>query len=328
MEDLSTSYMGLRLKNPIIVSSSGLTKSTSKIKECENNGAGAVVLKSLFEEQFISLLGSDADLGQMYPEALDYLRSGGLVKYGPHEMCKMIEEIKRSIEIPVIASINCLSPKIWPSFAEQIQAAGADALELNIHFLPIDLESPGAHFEKNYLSILKEVKKTVDIPVSVKLSPEVTSLPNLSRKLADHGCDALVFFNWFLEPDIDVVHMKTRSIKGEGNFHHSLRWVGLLAGRIGCDISASGGVKNANDVIKILLAGASAVQVCSLFYTKGLIEIGKLCQGLSAWMKEHRFGSIGDFCGELSFKKQELSFRDLGEASAYFRSQYLKVYGD
>jgi dihydroorotate dehydrogenase (fumarate) len=328
MANLNTSYMGMKLKNPIIVSSSGLTKSVSKIKQCEEKGAGAVILKSLFEEQFIVQVGSGTDAHHMNPEALDYLRSGGLIEYGPHEMCRMIEEVKNSVEIPVIASINCQSPKLWPRFAEQIQGAGADALELNIYFLPIDLDSPGTDYEDFHLNILREVKNIIDIPVAVKMTPEVTSLPFLSKKLSDAGCDALVFFNWFLEPDIDVRSLKSRSIKGKGNFHHTLRWVGLLAGRIGCDISSSGGIRDAKDVIKILLAGASAVQVCTLFYEKGLEEIGQLCKDLQAWMEEHRYASIADFQGELSFKKQELSFRDLREASAYFRAQYLKVYGD
>ena len=326
MPDLSTQYMGLALKNPIIVSSSDLTKSVEGVKKCEDAGAGAVVLKSVFEEQLIieSNMGNEAHT--QYPEALDYFRSGGLMEYAPQKMCDTLREAKIEVDIPIIASINCQTDKLWPNFARQLQEAGADALELNIYTMPFELDKIGVGYEDSYLSILKEVKKDVSIPISVKMTPEITSLPYFTKKLADAGCDAVVLFNWFLESDIDVRNMKTRNVKGSGNFRHSLRWVALLSGRIGCDISSSGGVKTSEDVIKQILSGASAVQVCSLFYQKGVTEISGLLTGLLSWMEDKQFGRVEDFKGELSFKRQELSFNDLGEAGAFFRSQYLKTY--
>jgi dihydroorotate dehydrogenase (fumarate) len=326
MADLRTSYMGLELRNPIIVASSGLTDSITKIKHCEEAGAGAVVLKSIFEEQF--MIGADIpdeDIN-IYPEALDYMRGGGLLEYAPHDLVEMIEQAKREVDIPIIASINCQSPKLWPSFARQLQDAGANGLELNIYVLPIDLYSPSLDYEDYHLRILRAVKKEVTIPVAVKLTSQLTSVPYLGQKLAEEGCDALVLFNWFLLPDIDVRNLKTRSMKGKGNFHQSLRWVALLSGRVKCDIAASGGIQIAEDVVKLILAGASAVQVCTLFYQKGVEETKNLLNGLKAWMTEHLYERIEDFRGEISFRKQELSLKDLGEAESYFRAQYLKAY--
>ncbi len=326
MADLTTTYMGLRLPNPVIVSSSELTKTVAGVKKCEESGAGAVVLKSIFEEQFQVGEESLPEGYGVFPEALDYLRSGGLLEYAPQKVCRMIEELKKEVKIPVIASVNCQSNRLWPSFAHQLQEAGADGLELNIYFLPLDLEISGKDYEEQHLQILGEVKKAVSIPVAVKLNYQMTSVPYLASKLAQAGCDALVLFNWFLEPDIDTENLKTRNIIGQGNFRQSLKWVALLSGRVDCDIASSGGVSSAEDVVKQILAGASAVQVCSFFFQKGLKAISSLLRGIETWMDKHRYPKIDDLKGELCFKKQELSFKGSGEAEAYFRAQYLKAY--
>ncbi len=326
MADLSTSYMGLELRNPVIVSSSDLTKSVSAVRKCEDAGAGAVVLKSIFEEQF--LIEGDIPKSEytLHPEALDYMRSGSLMEYAPHDLTRLIEEAKQSVDIPVIASINCQTSKLWPRFARQIQDAGADALELNVSFHPVSLAIPSVEYENHHLEIMKAVKSVVTIPVSVKLKSQITSVSHLGQRLAESGCDAIVLFNWFLDPDIDVETLKTRSRIGKANFFNSLRWVGLLSGRIGCDVASSGGVTTAEDVVKQILAGAAGVQVCTLFYQKGLDEIQNLLRGLEDWMARHKYENVGDFLGELSFRHQELRFKDIGEASAYFRAQYLKTY--
>ncbi len=326
MADLATTYMGLKLRNPIIVSSSDITKTTEGIIRCYEAGAGAVVLKSLFEEQFLIRENVDGEDGIIYPEALDYLRRGGLLEYAPEKICQMIEEAKKEINIPIIASINCQSPRLWPSFARQLEEAGADGLELNIYFLPISLDSPGAEYEEYHLKILEEVKKAVTIPVAVKLMSQLTSIPYLGYKLARAGCDALVLFNWFVEPDIDVKNLKTRNIIGKGNFYQSLRWVALLAGRVDCDVASSGGVRKAEDVIKQILAGASAVQVCTILYEQKFEVIKSILSEVEAWMEKHKNATIDDFKGELSFKMQELTFKGIGEADAYLRAQYLKAY--
>ena len=326
MADLTTSYMGLKLRNPIIVSSSDLTKTPSGIIRCYEAGAGAVVLKSIFEEQFLIEEDTEGEERIIYPEALDYLRRGGLLEYAPQKICQMIEEVKKEINIPIIASINCQSPRLWPSYARQFQEAGADGLELNIYFLPIGLDSPGADYEEYHLQILNEVKKAVSIPVAVKLMSQLTSIPYLGYKLARAGCDALVLFNWFVEPDIDIENLKTRNVIGKGNFYQSLRWVALLAGRVDCDIVSSGGVRKAEDVIKQILAGASAVQICTLLYEQKFKVIKSLLNEIEAWMDKHQNATIDDFKGELSFKEQELTFKGASEADAYFRAQYLKAY--
>ena len=326
MADLATTYMGLKLRNPIIVSSSDITKTTEGIIRCYEAGAGAVVLKSIYEEQFLIKEDEEGKEGIIYPEALDYLRRGGLLEYAPEKTCQMIEEAKKEINIPIIASINCQSPRLWSSFARQFEEAGADGLELNIYFLPIGLDSPGAEYEEYHLKILEEVKKAVSIPVAVKLMSQLTSIPYLGYKLARAGCDALVFFNWFVEPDIDLKNLKTRNVIGKGNFYQSLRWVALIAGRVDCDVSASGGVRNAQDVIKQILAGASAVQVCTIIYEQKFKVIKSLLNEVEVWMEKNKNATIDDFKGELSFKKQELTFKGVGEADAYFRAQYLKTF--
>ncbi len=326
MADLSTSYMRLKLRNPIIVSSSDLTKTSEGILRCYEAGAGAVVLKSIFEEQFQELEGVSDKEHDIYPEAVDYFRSGGLLEYAPQTVSDVIEKVKKELDIPVIASINCQSPKLWPSFARQFQEAGADGLELNIYFLPLDLDTLGSKYEESHVQILKKVKEAVTIPVSVKLMSQVTSVPNMGKKLVDVGGDALVLFNWFVEPDIDTRNLKTKNIIGRGNFFHSLKWVALLAGRVDCDLASSGGVNQTEDVIKQILAGASAVQVCTLLYKKGLKVIQDILRGMEEWMNQHKFASIDDFKGELSFEKQERTFKGMSEADAYFRAQYLKAY--
>jgi len=325
MPDLTTSYMGMTLKNPVIAASSDLTRTAEDIKNCARAGAGAVVVKSIFEEQFL-IDEEKTDAYSIYPEAIDYMRKGGLLEYASESVVREIETAKKEVDIPVIASINCRTPDLWPKFSRQLQSAGADAMELNIYDLPIDLKISGDEHDNIHVKILKAVKENITIPVSVKMINQVSSLPYLSHKLVTAGAEGLVFFNWFLQPDIDIDELTTLSRKGKGDFLESLKWVALLSERIECDISASGGVKSHKEIIKQLLAGASAVQVCTLFYQKGLDEIDNLLSGLNSWMEQHKFASVSDFKGELSFRKQELTFKDLGEAQNYFRAQYMKTY--
>ena len=326
MVDPATTYLGLKLRNPIIVGSCGLTATVDGVVRCQEAGAGAVVLKSFFEEQFQSEVDA-ADRGAwVYPEARDYLEKGGLLEYTTDHLSRLIERAKARTEIPVIASINCRTARLWPRFARQFENAGADALELNIFFLPFDPKTAGAEYERLHLEIVQEVAAAVSIPVAVKLSPYLTSIPYLGRRLAEAGSRALVLFNWFMQPDIDVYRMKTRSMIGRGDFHLSLRWVGLCADRLDCDIAASGGVRTAEDVVKLILAGAAAVQVASLFLREGVGKLGDLVQGLEAWMKERGCASVADFRGEMSFKQQDLALQAGEAAEAYFRSQYIETY--
>ncbi len=326
MMGLTTNYMGLKLRNPLIVGSSELTDNLSGIQRAEEEGAAAVVLKSFFEEQFAAEASVEERDRFFYPEATDYLERGGLLEYATQTKVRLIEEAKKKVSIPVIASINCRTPYLWPRFARHFEQAGADGLELNVYFLPYRLDVAGAEYEKSHLQILEEVKKTVSIPVSMKLSPSLTSLPHLSKKLADAGCQGLVYFNWFLQPDIDLEHLKTRNVVGQGDFHQTLRWVALASGRVGCDLAASGGVRKAEEVIKLILAGAAAVQIVSLLLRQGWKALSELIEGIQSWMEKKGFHSVEEFRGLLSWKRLELDLPDPGQVEAYFRSQYLQFF--
>lgn len=326
MVNLRTSYMGLELRNPIMVGSSELTGTLAGIEKAEEAGAGAVVLKSFFEEQFASEVSPEERSRLVHPEALDYLERGGLLEYATRKKVELIEAAKKKVKIPVIASINCRTPHLWPKLARQFEQAGADGLELNVYFLPYPLETSAAEYEKLHLQVLAEVKSSVAIPVSMKLSSNLTALPYLSRKLADGGCQGLVYFNWFLQPEIDLNRLKTRNVIGQGDFREVLRWVALCANRVGCDLVASGGVKSPPEVIKAILAGAVAVQVVSLFLRQGWKALPGLIEGTESWMAQRGFGSMDEFRGHLSWKKLELDLPEPKQVEAYFRSQYIKVF--
>ncbi|MCF8309458.1 MAG: dihydroorotate dehydrogenase-like protein, partial [Bacteroidales bacterium] len=270
MADLSTNYIGLELKNPIIVGSSGLTNSTKKIKEAEEKGAGAVVLKSLFEEQILYNIhkAKQESIPSNYPEAADYIanytQSQEVDKY-----LQLIKESKEQTDIPIIASINCVSDSEWTSFASKIEEAGADALELNIFILPSDKKKESSQNEKMYFNIIDKVLKQVNIPVIAKISYYFSGLANFAQKLSWTGIKGLVLFNRFYSPDIDIDKF---SLKPSNVFSSpdelpvSLRWVAMLSDVVHCDISASTGVHSGEAVVKQLLAGAASVQMSSLFY--------------------------------------------------------------
>lgn len=320
MPDLSTKYMGLTLRNPIIAASSGLTKSVSKIVDCEKSGAGAVVIKSVFEEVLAQADYHIAESASIHAEAYDYLRSQLEMQYGPREYCDLIQEAKKQVSIPVIASINCISSKWWIDYAKQFQDAGADALELNVFKTATDTAEDGAAIEKIYFDIIEGVKKQVSIPVALKIGIYFTALPQFVAQLAKKGADGVVLFNRFTEPDIDVDNLAlttTFSFSTSYDIYKPLRWTALLAGNVGCDISATTGVKSANDVIKLLLAGASTVQIASLLYQRGVDRLAEIVAELKAWMAVHHFERISDFQGRLSFKRSN-------SPQTFLRSQFME----
>jgi len=304
MANLETRYLNLNLKNPIIVGSSGLTKTADKIADCEAAGAGAVVVKSLFEEVLAQEDYGISESASMHTEAIDYLRSELELQYEPQRYCDLISEAKSRVEIPVIASINCVSAKWWPSFARKIEAAGADALELNVFKTATDVEEDSADLEQLYFDILTQVKNEINIPVALKIGSYFTALPQFASRLTEKGVDGLVLFNRFTEADIDIEKLEiktTFSFSTSNEMNRTLRWIAILSGQIGCDFSATTGVKSAKDIIKLILAGASTVQIASLFYQKGLSTIPVLITGLKKWMDQHQFESIADFQGNLNF---------------------------
>ncbi|MBN2273568.1 MAG: dihydroorotate dehydrogenase-like protein [Bacteroidales bacterium] len=321
MADLTTHYLGLKLRNPLIVSSSGLTSTVEKIKQLEELGAGAVVLKSLFEEQI------KAEAGLMleptpYPEAQDYIlqytKSNSLEEY-----LQLIEKAKQSVRIPVIASINCISASEWTSFAEDIENAGADAIELNIYFLPTDKDSPSEKNEELYYNVITKVRKKTRIPVSVKIGMHFTNLVKTIHNLYVRGANGVVIFNRFYAPDIDIDKMKITAAEvfsSPSDIRNSLRWVGIISDQVeNIDIAASTGVHDGAGAIKQILAGAKAVQLCSVLYKKGVEKLAVIKNDIESWMGQHQFDSIEEFRGKLNY-------RNIPDPTVYERSQFMKYF--
>ena len=322
MADLSTHCMGLQLANPLVVASCGFGKTLKGIRSCAEAGAGAIVLKSLFEEQIRTETAGLEHQSWLsgHAEAFDYVRRMGMA-LGPKEYLKLIEEAKKAVPIPIIASLNCISAEWWIEYAQQVELAGADALELNASILPSDADRQPDEVEDLYYEILDEVKSRVTIPVALKIGPYFTSLANFSRTLDERGISALVLFNRFYQLDIDVEAMELSSgyqFSSPSELGQTLRWIALLAGRLDCDLVASTGVHDGAGVIKLLLAGASAVQLCSTLYLNGLEQIGRILEEIERWMKQHYFSSLEEFKGTLS---QDTSNRP----ELYERLQYIKA---
>ncbi|HUX20261.1 MAG TPA: dihydroorotate dehydrogenase-like protein [Spirochaetia bacterium] len=322
MANLNTTYMGLELKNPLVVSSSGLTNTIQGIERSFHAGAGAVVLKSLFEEQIDYELQDqkESDDLSIHPEAGDYLERMGK-ELGPSDYLSLIKAAKKQFGEPLIASVNCVSSKWWADWARQIEDAGADALELNIAIMPRGSAQVASEIEDLFLAIVDRVKRGVSIPIAVKLGPYFTALPQLIERLRRSGVKGLVLFNRFYQLDIDVKAMRlvpAYQFSSAGEIYPTIRWTSILSGQCGCDIAASTGVGSGEDVVKLLLAGAQAVQLCSTLYRNGYEHLTTLLSELESWMRGAGFGSVEEFRGKLS---QEASSRPEG----YERLQYIKA---
>ncbi|MFP4365541.1 MAG: dihydroorotate dehydrogenase-like protein [bacterium] len=323
MPNLEVEYLGLKLKNPVIVSSSGLTSTVDKIRSLEKAGAGAVVLKSLFEEQINYEAGS-LIMDHDYPEAEDYIRNY-TKDHSVGNYLDLIEEAKKTVSIPVIASINCVSASDWVGFSQRIEEAGADALELNVYFLPTDRLTSSADFENIYYELASKITGIINIPVSVKLGNNFTNVLAIIDRLHAQGIKGVVMFNRFYEPDIDIERMKLTAadiFSNPSDLRHVLRWVALVSDKIRVmDISASTGVHSSEAVIKQILAGAKTVQVCSLLYKNGIKEVSNLLGGLQEWMDRKGYGEISDFRGKMSYK-------NIPDPTAYERSQFMKYFSN
>ena len=320
MIDLKTQYAGLTLRNPIIVGSSGLTNNAERNKEFEKAGAGAIVLKSLFEEQIEAQ--SDALMqDQDYPEAMDYIR--GYVKANQiNDYLNLIRESKQLCTIPIIASVNCYKADAWTDFARQIEEAGADALELNVFFMETDLQRV-TDVEQLYARIIRDVKKSVSIPVIIKLGKNSSNIPALVHTLKVNGADAVTMFNRFYQPDIDINSLQIVSgnvFSSHSDLSETLRWTAIVSGKVpGIDISCSTGVHDWEDVIKCLLAGASTVQMCSALYTHGGEIIAQILTCIEEWMHQVHYESVSQFRGKLSYA-------NIPNPSLYERSQFMKYF--
>jgi dihydroorotate dehydrogenase (fumarate) len=326
MPDITTSYLGLKLQSPVIVGSSGLTDRPEKIVKLENCGAGAVVLKSIFEEEitmeYEQLLREEAP-GRFKDDYLDYfdyrIKETNLGNY-----LDLISQSRKSVKIPVIASINCSSPHEWPYFAKKIQEAGADALELNIFILPSILAQSAENIERTYLEIIQSVRREVRLPIAVKMSYYFSNLAGMIAGLSRCNIHGLVLFNRTYSPDIDIDRMETTSagvFSSPKDLPVSLRWIAIMANRVKCDLAASTGVHDGKAVIKQLLAGASAVQVVSALYESGPEYLELMLKELKEWMIEKKYNTINEFKGLLSQDKQV-------NPALFERVQFMKYFSD
>jgi dihydroorotate dehydrogenase (fumarate) len=323
MANLGTSYLGLELDNPFIVGSCGLTRTPAGVESCAEAGAGAVVLKSLFEEQIRVDYAEtvDALADSVHPEALAYLQADLASRYGPRNYLDVVKRAAKAVSIPVIASVNCTSTHSWIEFAKQLEAAGAAALELNIFVMPIDPEEKSGQVDQVYLDIVSMVTDRVKMPVAVKLAPYITNLPRLGTKLAASGARGLVLFNRLFTPDIDI---EKEEVTGGISLSHpeehltALRWVALLSEVLDLDICGSRGIHDAGAAVKMLLAGATAVQVTSTLYINKVAHLRTLVEGLGAWMDAHGHKDLDAFRGNLSM--------DPKKAALFQRAQYIKAF--
>ena len=325
MVDLTTEYIGMKLKNPVIAGSSGLSGSVNGVIELEKSGAAAVVLKSIFEEEI--MLEHEDIMREAREEGVnldqfDYfdfdLKSNRIQKY-----IDLLTESKQKVSIPVIASINCVFSHEWTSFAKQLQDAGADALELNMFFLPSDFDRTAEEKDRAYFQIIEKIQKEISIPIALKISHYFSNLGPMIQQLSGTGIAGLVLFNRFYSPDFDIEKFKVVSsnvFSAPSDLSISLRWIAIMSQRVSCDLAASTGVHDGTALIKQILAGANAVQVVSTLYQNGKGKIGEMLETLEEWMEKKDFNSLSDFRGKMSQAKSN-------DPAAYERMQFMKHFG-
>lgn len=326
MKDLRTTYMGLELSSPVIVGSCGLTNSVENLKKIEEAGAGAVVLKSVFEEEiYLEFAHEFSKLGPMDSnlEFLDYydleIRKDNLKQY-----LALIAEAKQQVKIPVIASINCVTSQEWGFFAQKIEAAGADAIELNIFVLPSNLSQTSQDNESIYFDIISRVVHKVKIPVSVKISPYFSNLGGMIRDLSFSEVKGLVLFNRFYTPDLDIDKEKVTSgsvLSDPSDYLIPLRWIGMMSNRVNCDLAASTGIHSWQTAVKMIMAGAHATQVVSAVYEDGFNAIAEMNLRIGEWMAQHGYSTIEEFRGKLAQGNTV-------NPSEYERVQFMKTFGE
>jgi dihydroorotate dehydrogenase (fumarate) len=320
MKDLSSKYLGLTLKTPFIVASSGISKSIDNLKLAEKNGAGAIVVKSLFEEQISYEVEKTIKESNDYPEAADYIKN-----YSRHhslnEYLEHIKLLKRELSIPVIASINCSSNDEWTKFAKDIEKAGADGLELNMNIPTLDITTPSSQIEEQYYKIVENIKKSTNLKISAKLGKSFTNLPYFIKQLKNRGVDSFVLFNKYFEPIINTDTMKmvgSAAFSSTKDIKNSLRSIAIVKGLIeDIDISASTGIFDYDGVAQYILAGASSVQLCSVLYKNGVKEISIIKKEFEEWMDKNGFNSLEDFKSKLCYKNVENPY-------LYERYQFMK----
>ncbi len=326
MADLRTNYLGLALKNPVVASSSGITGSIEGVKRCAEAGAGAVVLKSMFEELIVSGSG-DLDLEMLqteHPEAYEYVRAEIGMRLGPVPYLRFIEEARKAVSVPVIASVNCISPRWWVSYAKDLESAGASALELNISHFPQHADTDIRDTEKLYAHITSEVCGHLNIPVSVKIGYHFTSIGDVVAGIAAAGAKGVVLFNRYYAVDVDLATKRlvpAVMLSSPMELFTVLRWVGLLSEKVPCDIAASGGINDSGGVLRVLMAGASAACVCSALYRNGPEYLADIVSGVSSWLDANGYASVDCIKG--------LAVREKDAANVLLhRLQYIRAFGE
>lgn len=323
--DLTTKYLGMTLRNPLIVSASPLAEDVANIKKMEDAGAAAVVLHSLFEEQ---LAKESAELeealvhgGESFAEATSYFPKASEYRLGPEEYLEHIAAAKKAVDIPIIASLNGSSVGGWIDYAKQIQKAGANALELNIYYIPTDMQLTGAKVEETYVDVVKAVKSAVTMPVAVKLSPFFSNMANMAKRFDDAGANALVLFNRFYQPDIDLEELEVKPdilLSTPFAMRLPLTWVAILHGRIKADLAATSGIHSAEDVLKMLMVGANATMLCSALLRYGIDRVRVIEKAMREWMEKHEYDSVKQMQGSLSQIK-------CANPADFERAQYMRA---
>jgi len=325
MTDLTTRYLGLNLKNPLVASASPLSERVETVKQMEQAGIGAVVMYSLFEEQIIhESLELDHYLNygsESYAEALTYLPDSGRYSLGPEKYVDHVKRLKDAVSIPVIGSLNGVSSGGWIQYAKRIEEAGADALELNIYYLPFDPAITSTGLEENYIQLVKDVRREIKIPLAVKVSPFLTGVANVLKQFAEAGADGLVLFNRFYQPDIDLEKMEVTPslvLSTSIELRMPLRWIALLYGQIKADFAITSGVHTSEDVLKSMMAGASVTMMASELLKGGIKRIPEILSGMQMWMETNEYESVAQMKGSMSAQavRQPGSLR---------RSNYIKV---
>lgn len=325
MIDLTTTYLGLKLKNPLVASSSPLSQKVKTIQEMEEAGLAAVILYSLFEEQITQdslKLHQDLMRGsESYAEALTYLPDHGQYSIGPEKYIEHIQKVKTAVKIPVIGSLNGVTSGGWIDYAQKIEQAGADALELNLYYLSTDPDLTCSALEDNYTNLVHDIRQKIQIPIAVKLSPFFTALPNFARKLQQAGANGLVLFNRFYQPDFDLEELEVIPNLVLSNSHElrlPLRWIAILYGKIDLDFALTSGVHSAEDMLKAVMAGAKVTNVASTLLKNGIVSAQKIISDSLIWMEEHEYESINQMHGSMSQKA-------VGDPATFERANYMRV---
>ena len=323
--DLSTTYLGLKLKNPIVPSASPLSQSVDSVKAMEDAGASAVVLYSLFEEQINHESGElDHFLSngtESFAEALSYFPAPTQFHLTPAQYLEHVSNLKKNVKIPIIGSLNGVSKGGWVKYAKNIEEAGADAIELNVYYVATNPDLSGADIENMYLDALKAVKQNVKIPVAVKLSPYFSSMSNMAKKLDEAGADSLVLFNRFYQPDFNLEKLEVEPnllLSTNWEMRLPLRWIAILYGQVKSNLAATSGIHSHEDIVKVMMAGADVAMVCSELLMHGAGRITTMLKGLEKWMEENEYSSI-------QMMKGSMSQKSCAEPAAFERANYMKT---